>query len=202
MGRILSGCLTIILCIGHPGAQTALCAQAQNANPSPYVPLAKDGPMYSATINKAVERCGLLPLQQIRLPEGSQEIRIWEGFGDGPLNAYVLHRTKGIWSAVALLPMYPNYANQQYRRILPVPRSGWAAFWSEAQKSGLLTLPDSATLPGEKRVFDGISYVVEIRDGSKYCTYHYGNPQLQVWPEAKRMVKIAELLHKEFPAPP
>ena len=63
---------------------------------------------------------------------------------------------------------------------------------------GILTLPDSSTLPNEVGVCDGIGYVVEINDGGRYRTYCYSNPQSQIWPEAEKIIAIIKAFDDEF----
>ena len=69
-------------------------------------------------------------------------------------------------------------------------------------REGILTLPDASTLKDDLNgsyIMDGTSYVVEINKDSVYRTYMYSNPAEHKWPEAKRIVKIAEQFYKELP---
>lgn len=137
-------------------------------------------------------------LRETVLPAGDIEVRLWDGFGLTLLQGFVLKRTAGRWMAILLLPAVPRYAGQDYKKALPVPRSGWERFWNGLVREGLLTLPDSSTLKGERRYFDGTSYVVEINHDKTYRTYMYGNPDEQKWPQAKRIVKIIRTVYQEF----
>ena len=71
-------------------------------------------------------------------------------------------------------------------RALAAPKSGWAAFWRQADERGLSTLPDESSLPGKgAAVDDGILVLVEAAAVGRYRYYSYyvpeDNPQ---WAEA------------------
>jgi hypothetical protein len=78
------------------------------------------------------------------------------------------------------------------------PNSDWDKLWSRLVQLKLLSLPDSSKLRGERRLFDGFSYVVEINRDGGYRTYQYGNPQEQTWSEAKEIISMAQTLQDEF----
>jgi hypothetical protein len=56
-----------------------------------------------------------------------------------------------------------NEKSVEVRKV--VPQTDWNVLWNRVEAFGILTLPDSSTLPGEVMVLDGTSYVVEINDG-------------------------------------
>jgi hypothetical protein len=78
------------------------------------------------------------------------------------------------------------------------PKSGWEKLWKEITYLGVLTLPDSSTLPDEEIVLDGVSYVVEINQNNQYRTYQYGNPEAQKRPQAKQIIEIVQILSDEL----
>ena len=138
-------------------------------------------------IDERAERAGLDPLRIKRLPAQALEVRVWKGFGLRPLEGYVLRRdAPGQWR-VWHLTMGPDAASRA------IDADGEVLF-ARLADLGLLTLPDSSTLPDERIVTDGTSYVVEVHTGDTYRTYHYGNPAQQVWPEAEKMVRIGAVL--------
>jgi hypothetical protein len=55
-------------------------------------------------------------------------------------------------------------------------------------------LPNS----NDKSYLDGIGYAVETNQNGKYRIYFYSNPNLQKTEEAKRMMKIGEIIADEF----
>ena len=71
----------------------------------------------------------------------------------------------------------------------------WQAVLRRAEAEGLWTLPDESSLPHDSMmVFDGWGITVELRDASRYRTYHYDNPDAHKWPEAAKAVQIARAL--------
>ena len=52
--------------------------------------------------------------------------------------------------------------------------------------------------PKESYYLHGINYFVETNRNGIYRTYYYSNPDRQKTQEAKRMVKIAEIVAGEF----
>ena len=69
----------------------------------------------------------------------------------------------------------------------------WKNVLRRAEASDLWTLPDDSSLPSDGvMVFDGWSLVVELRDGPRYRSYHYSNPDAhKAWPQAAKAVAIA-----------
>ena len=158
------------------------------------------------SIDERAHACGLLfPLRHttsgVRAtpPADSCEIRVWAGFGlqacpEGghPIEGLVLSRNGDRFSGTRF-PRAPG-------KVEVVPSSGWATFWRRLEASGIFDLPDSSELPGYRYVRDGIAYVVEYRHGGlhgEYRAYVYWNPAHQDLPEAKRFVRLLDLLRKE-----
>lgn len=74
-----------------------------------------------------------------------------------------------------------------------VQQPSWESVLRNAEKVGLWTLPDPASLPKDDMLFfDGWGISVELRDGPTYRAYSYGNPDSRKWPEAKLATKIAD----------
>jgi len=151
-------------------------------------------------INDLTQKARWTPLREVNVPDGSLEVRVWIGFGTEPLQGIRLCRDGDNWKGFYATDKYPYpFA---VRKVTPRRTEEWATLWKKVENLGILTLPDSSTLPDEHSVMDGVSYVVEINDGSRYRTYKYGNPGLQKWPEAKKIIAIADVLRDELMPPP
>jgi len=158
-------------------------------------------PIFFRSIDKLSRKVGWQPLRAAPVVTDSLEVRVWIGFGVMPLEAFRLRRDGTNWSAQHVVdtvePAVPVKAE------VVSPKSDWQTLWHQLDEFGLLTLPDSSALPPpEEMAFDGESYVVEINTGNAYRTYQYGNPQFQRWPQAKKIVRIIEILHHELATPP
>jgi hypothetical protein len=155
------------------------------------------GPLFAEIIDARVKSANLSPLNSKDLKRDDLEFRVWVGFGKKPLEGFVIERTDGQWKGAFLESMNAT-TEPPYRRALSSPKSGWEQLWSRLVDSGLLTLPDSSRLKGEAMVHDGTSYVVEVKKEGIYRKYRYGNPDHQVWEEARQILKIADALYTEF----
>jgi len=155
-------------------------------------PIKDDGtwrPIFFEEIDRVAAAANLQMLRTTPLKANETEIRVWEGFGLSPLRGYVFTRgTKPkAW-----------FVRDGATSKAIVPKGGWGKLWKELDRLKIEALPDSTTLSGEVVGMDGTSYVVEVRKGSEYRSYYYGNPDDQPWPEAKIMLSIAALLRREF----
>ena len=141
-------------------------------------------------------------LRDIVFPADNIEVRLWDvpsGYVGPGLQGFVLKRTGGQWAAVRLLESLPKYAASSYLETLSPPRSGWERFWNRLVREGLLTLPDSSTLPTLVPIgTDAEFYVVEINHNKTYRTYRYGNPRYQKGKEARHIVAIFDTIGREF----
>ncbi len=148
-------------------------------------------------------------LREVGLPADTLEVRVW--LFDNFLTGFRFYRIDGKWTGLRadqfwfILKAHENnmpdaaklLAERQPLQIV-TPQTAWTSLWEKLETLGILTLPDSTTLPNGKMVLDGVTYVVEINDGGHYRTYMYGNPQLQDWPEARQMQEIINTLEEEF----
>ncbi len=154
-------------------------------------------PLFAETINERAKEASLSPLKIKKLSGDDLEFRVWVGFGKKPLEGFIITRVGGQWEGTFLESI--NLTTKlPYRKQLSSPKSGWVQCWSLLVDAGLLSLPDSSQLKDEVQVFDGTSYVVEVKKDGVYRTYAYMNPDYQKWAEAKQMLKIAEILYTEF----
>ena len=155
-------------------------------------------PIFFHVINWYSEKAGWTPLRQMDIPNGAIEVRVWSWFGFWGSEGLLLRRDGDQWLGL--------YTRNGFEVREVHPETSWNALWKRVEALGILTLPDSSTLPGEADSLDGIGYVVEINDGKLYRTYHYDNPQGQEWPEAEKIIEIVktlygELLKKDSPSP-
>ena len=60
--------------------------------------------------------------------------------------------------------------------------------------AGILTLPDGTDPPDP----DAEMYVVQVRSGASYRTYHYVSPEYSELPSATHMLEIGDVISKEF----
>lgn len=152
-------------------------------------------------IDRRSDLAGLERLKGIKSLKNSMEVRLWIGFGVIPLEGIVMKRIDGTWSATHLLPvdpLDPRPKRGRYEEPLPSPKAGWDEFWKLVDEQGISSLPDSTYLLNEVPVFDGDHFVVEINNGGIYRNYHYSNPRMQAWPEAKKMLQIVKTTFEEF----
>jgi hypothetical protein len=160
------------------------------------IPKARWEPIFFVPINHLTAKAGWKPLRETSLPSESLEVRIWIGFGLSPLEGYLFRRDGSHWTGRYVKDNAPSTNSVPVHEI--APNCGWEKLWSKFDALGLLRLPDSSTLPGEVMILDGVCYVVEINQDGRYRTYEYSNPKEQKWPEAKKIIGIAQVLHDEF----
>lgn len=158
-------------------------------------------PIFFEEINERARLSNLKTLREGPLPDGDFEVRIWHGFGRTALEGFVLKRTGDQWSAMHLDGIYSSLPRNRYDRILRTPKSGWEKCWQRLEKTGILTLPDASAIGCDTSVMDGMSYVVEFNRVGIYRTYLYDNPSYAKCHEAKQMIKIANIISKEFGVP-
>jgi hypothetical protein len=198
--------LLIASCLAHIRKESNVAAQKQENNSSPasrnvepqLAPVGGDRsePFAAETIHKRAKEANLPPLKSKKLSGDDIEFRVWVGFGLKPLEGFIASREDGRWEGTFFESIIPTN-KPPYRREL-FPKSDWERIWGKLVDAGLLTLPDSSQLKDRVRVKDGTSYVVEVKQGNVYRTYAYMNPAHQKWKEAKQMLRIADLLYKEF----
>jgi hypothetical protein len=145
-------------------------------------------------INDATEKAQLPQLRKASLNPDDVEIRIWRGFGLSNLEAVILKRRSGKWSASHLKA--DSYKNVQIEE-LNEPKSGWDSFWKQMNNRKLFELPDASEIGCDVSIIDGISYVVEINQNRTYRTYRYES-ETGKCQEEKQMDKIGEIIGLEF----
>lgn len=153
--------------------------------------------VFFAEIDKTARFGGLRDLRSQVLPKDDLEIRVWVGFGLWHVEAFIIRRSAGTWSAAYLRGYVPKPPMKNYQKLKP-PKSGCESFWKQIVDEGVLTLPDSSELKNEKLNDDGFSIIVETNVNGIYRTYHYNDPDAQEWKEARQMIKISNIIAEEF----
>ncbi len=71
-------------------------------------------------------------------------------------------------------------------------RPNWGVVWDSLERPGVWTLPDQEELPAESfMTLDGWSMTVEVRDGKRYRSYAYSNPDAHRHPAQVAATAIA-----------
>lgn len=155
-------------------------------------------PIFFRAIDERAKRSSLETLRSGALPGDDFEVRVWHGFGLTLLEGFILKRAGAQWSAIHLRGITRTMPPLDFQKTLPPPKSGWDKSWQRLQDAGILSLPDAISIGCSPMDLDGMSYVVEYnRDGS-YRTYMYDNPDNAKCDEAKRMIKIGNMIAEEF----
>jgi hypothetical protein len=155
-------------------------------------------PIFFESINERAGVARLANLRTISLPKDDLEVRIWVGFGLTALKGLILKRAKGQWSATHLEGIHRRLPKGEYQKLLRTPESGWEAAWRRLVDAGILTLPDASAVGCNAGINDGMSYVVEVNKERAYRTYMYDNPTHAKCDEAEQMLKVGEIIAKEF----
>lgn len=147
-------------------------------------------------INQVTKLAGLNELRKTRLKDGDVEIRVWLGFSTAPLEAVILKRNGGQWSA-------QHIAESDIGKVevkeLNSPKSGWEFFWKKIVDKEILTLPDSSEINCGEGGIDGGSYVVEINQHRTYRTYRLSTAYSEgKCREANQMEEIGSIIGEEF----
>lgn len=166
--------------------------------PQRVTPVGDWEPIFLKGVDARAAEAGLPSLRTRMLSEGDAEVRVWVGFGINGEDGIVLRRSGGEWSALYLHGMFDKYPPHKYQKALAVPKSGWEAAWGRLSGAGILTLPDASTVQCNTYLKDGTSYVVEINAANTYRTYLYDNPNHAQCDEAKRMMRVGEIIAEEF----
>ncbi len=156
--------------------------------------------IFQRFVNPLTDKYELKNLREEYLSGDDFEVRVWVTAFE--IDGFILKRTTGNWSAVAIKEInckefnyYPKDKLYKLGKInLKTPKSGWQNTWQKLVETGILDLPDSDDIS----YIDGMGYATEINQNGKYRTYIYSNPNLQKTEEAKQMMKIGEIIADEF----
>jgi hypothetical protein len=152
----------------------------------------------------AAETSGIGRLRSVPIASDEIELRIWSGFGiviPGEMLRIRVHASGGVEGDVLFyyphdLSYMPDEDQDAFRADLAGAcvgtRTGredetcwvtfeqppdWTAIHRKLVEYGVYSLPDQSTLPKSEVVTtDGVSMVVELRQGAHYRSYEYSNP--------------------------
>lgn len=162
------------------------------------IPKATWEPIFFRAIDERAKQSRLKTLRSGVLPGDGFEVRVWHGFGLTLLEGFVLKRAGAQWSAIHLRGITRNMQSHDFQKTLRPPNSGWDKSWQRLQDAGILSLPDAFGIECSPMDVDGMSYVVEYNRDGIYRTYMYDNPENAKCDEAKRMIKIGNIIAEEF----
>jgi hypothetical protein len=148
------------------------------------------------SINHVTKLAGLTELRKTSLKEGDVEIRVWRGFGLSPLEAVIIKRISGQWSAIHI--NHNNLDKVELKELSP-PKSGWESLWKKIVEKEILTLRDSSEINCGEGGIDGSGYVVEINQDKTYRTYMLSGDYAQgKCREANQIEEIGDVIGEEF----
>ena len=126
---------------------------------------------------------------------GFEEVRIhrWTALEGGEI--FVLRRVGPEWSA-ELLSDAARF-RCLYERMV-TPRSDWNALWNTLIQNGLMEISGSEP---RSNLEDGDGFRLELRSGGKIQQYVVDNPSHQSSENSRRILKIGNLISKEFDTP-
>lgn len=180
--------------------------------------------IYFHEFDAVAASAGLTPLRAERLARGDREVRIWIGGGFGyPQRLYRFVDRRGhvrgtlirYWPTGTygdapgetfddLIRYYERAHCTKFRearsmgtcQALFTTTPDWTAILQRAERYELWTLQDPSTLPSDRiMVTDGWGITVELRDGSAYRAYQYGNPDAHPsWPQGSQAIAIADAM--------
>lgn len=156
--------------------------------------------VFSEHINPLAEKYDFRELREKYFSGNDFEVRVWASTSE--TDGFIIKYVGGNWSAVTIKEIdcskfsyYPKNKNYVLGKInLSSPKSGWENTWQKLAEAGILDLPNS----NDASYIDRIGYIVETNQNGTYRIYFYSNPQMQKTEEAKRMVKIGEIIAGEF----
>ena len=155
---------------------------------------------------KKAQAVNLERLDKKSILDGSKEIRIWIGFGlVSPEHLLVLNINKyGMISGKKVLIYNRDPDNWKDKEdsleefleslysycdvigtfnyiescgVLHNEIYDWSKIYEKLNQLNVWTLPDESALPKpEIMILDGLSIIVELREGNSYRAYSYGNP--------------------------
>ena len=169
-------------------------ASAPANNPVTAVPERGVETNLSRETDRVAALAGLKNLNSSNLGKDDLEVRLWFGFGLFPLEGLIISRRQGEWSAIHLKADSHYQPKKVSRNALQPPKSGWEVCWRQLVNAGVLNLPDGTDPPDP----DAQGYVVQIRNGASYRSYHYVAPEYSEQPAAKNMLEIGDIVSNEF----
>lgn len=191
-------------CANHSSSQNAQRKNEvpSNVQPTPelrvIIPKAGWIPFLSDQIDQRAAEENLSVLRTSLLPKDDLEVRFWFVVGPDGIDGLVLRRSAGEWSATFLYGYSQDPNFRKYQKQVGPPRSGWERTWAQLIEVGILELPDASEVQCNVFGYDGVTYVVETNANRTYRTYMYDLPQFAKCDEAKRLLKLVEIIEQEF----
>ncbi len=132
---------------------------------------------------------------KITPPVEFEEIRLhrWTALEGGEI--FVLRHVGAEWSA-ELLSDATRFRCLYGRKV--TPKSDWNTLWNTLVQDGLMEISGSEPPSGLE---DGDGFRLEVRSGGKIQQYVVENPTHQSSENAKRILRIGDLISKEFDTP-
>jgi hypothetical protein len=185
----LSPLAVALLVLAHVAA-----APPQSPIQTKAVPNANWVKIYFSAIDRLAGRMNLKPLRSVTISPGDVEVRVWEGFGIGPLQGFTMKRVGKSWSALSMIHWY----SQSPRRVAVPKSTDWAGTWEKLQRGGIAAIRDDSEIPHCKSITDGVGYVVEIAKSDVYQTYLVNNPQTLRSEDGDRFLHLLPILKEAF----
>lgn len=136
------------------------------------------------------------------------QIRIWKVTGPFTGDLYVFKNEpdsewRGAFYEYKYIPDHTQKMDSVVikKSILPKPKSGWNSFINKLYNLHALILPHWESVPGYDQVGNNEGGIaIEISSKTKYRIYAYLTPyeRQDVFPEAKKIVEIMNLVQNEF----
>ncbi len=172
----------------------------QNQKSTLVIPDATTDEILTKALNPITDKYEISKLRENYLLGDDFEVRVWVAVFE--TDGFIFRRYNKTWSAIAIKEIdckkesyYPKDKVYKLGKFnLSTPKSGWKNTWQKLVEAGILDLPNS----NDKSYLDGIGYAVETNQNGMYRVYFYSNPNLQKTEEAKRMMKIGEIIADEF----
>lgn len=156
-------------------------------------------PIFFKDIDRRVEQAKFANLRTAVLPENDLEVRLWFGAASRGIDGITIRRNGGVWSSIYLHGWSQSGETaKNYEELMQTPRSGWDTAWQRLVDSGLLTLPDASQVDCNVMGRDGIAFIVETNVNRTYRTYLYDDPTYAKCDEAKRLLKLIDIVNQEF----
>jgi len=157
--------------------------------------------VFFESVDERCQEAEIKTLRKIALGEDDFEIRVWVGFGLTKLEGFILNQVNGKWSATHIDADFDSkkFSNRNFK--LNEPKSGWQNAFQKLIDNDILILPSAESIDCSPMNDDGMSYVVEIKKGSKYRIYMYDNPWADFenkCAEADKMSNIGKIIFDEF----
>lgn len=152
----------------------------------------------SKSIDELTDEAHLPRLRTTKLPDSDLEVRVWVGFGVYGVDGLILRKSSHQWSAIHLHGMAEKPPFPNSKESLAPPKSGWETAWQRLTEGKILELPDASEVGCRTYIKDGVGYVVEISMNKVYRTYMYDNPKYAKCHEAKKMIRLGEIIADEF----